>query len=319
MANEPRLRIVFFGTPAFAVPTLEGLLRSRHPVVGVVTQPDRPRGRGHIVQHSPIKAVALTHPLPVWQPDTLKDDAFLSLVRSAAPDLGVVAAYGKLLPDVLLAIPRLGLINVHASLLPRYRGASPIQRAVLAGDTETGVTIMRVVSALDAGASLAQRRHPIGPDDTSGDVEQALAAIGGALLCETVDRLATGAVREAPQDDAQATYARRMRKDEGLIDWSLPAPAVHNHVRAMQPWPGAFSFLHGERLMIRRTRPAAPIDAAPGTIVEADRDVLRIAVGGRSSLRVLELQPEGRRVMTTRDFLAGRRLEVGARFNGRRP
>jgi methionyl-tRNA formyltransferase len=319
MENEPRLRILFFGTPTFAVPTLEGLLRSRHPVVAVVTQPDRPRGRGQVVQHSPIKAVALAHNVPVWQPDRLKDHAFLSLVRSAEPDLGVVAAYGKLLPDVLLGLPRLGLINVHASLLPRYRGASPIQRAVLAGDTETGVTIMRVVSALDAGASLAQRRHPIGPDDTSGHVEQALATVGGSLLCETVDRLAAGAVRETPQDEAQATYAPRLRKEEGLVDWSRPAPDVHNHVRAMQPWPGAFSFLHGQRLMIRQTQPATPIDAAPGTIVEADRDVLRVATGDGSSLRVLEVQPEGRRAMTTRDFLAGRRLEVGARFNGRHP
>lgn len=319
MANEPRLRIVFFGTPTFAVPTLEGLLRSRHPVVGVVTQPDRPRGRGQVVRSSPIKALALVHDVPVWQPDKLKDDAFLALARSVEPDLGVVAAYGKLLPDVLLTIPRLGLINVHASLLPRYRGASPIQRAVLAGDAETGVTIMRVVSALDAGASLAQRRHPIGPEDTSGDVEQALATLGASLLCETVDRLAAGAVEEAAQDDTQATYAPRLRKDEGLIDWSRPALAVHNHVRAMQPWPGAFSFLHGQRLMMRRTRPAAPTDAAPGTIVEADRDVLRVATGDNSSLHLLEVQPEGRRAMAARDFLAGRRLEVGARFNGRRP
>ncbi|MGH9159598.1 MAG: methionyl-tRNA formyltransferase [Vicinamibacteraceae bacterium] len=317
MANEAKLRIVFFGTPRFAVPTLEGLLQAPHQVVGVVTQPDRPRGRGHIVQHSPIKTLALAHHLPIWQPDTLKDEGFLTLVRSAEPDLGVVAAYGKLLPDVLLAIPRLGLINVHASLLPRYRGASPIQRAVLAGDAETGVTIMRVVSALDAGPSLAQQRQPIGPDDTSGDVEHALATIGASLLRETVDRLAAGAVRETPQDEAQATYAPRLRKEEGLIDWSRPAQAVHNHVRAMQPWPGAFSFVQGQRLMVKRTQRAAPIDAAAGTIVEADRDVLRVAAGGGTSLRVLEVQAEGRRAMTARDFLAGRRLEVGVRFDGR--
>ncbi|MPY87215.1 MAG: methionyl-tRNA formyltransferase [Luteitalea sp.] len=310
------MRVIFFGTPTFAVPTLEGLWQSRHAVVGVVTQPDRPRGRGQHVQPSAVKAAALAHDLAVWQPGTLKDEAFLAMIRSAAPDLGVVAAYGKLLPDVLLAIPRLGLINVHASLLPRYRGASPIQRAVLAGDAETGVSIMRVVAALDAGAVLAQRRHPIGPDDTSGDVERALATLGASLLCEMVDRLAAGPVQEVPQQDAHATYAPRLRKEEGLVDWSHAASTLHNHVRAMQPWPGASTFLDGERLVIRRTRVDLPTTAPPGTIIEADHDVLRVATGDNSSLRVLELQPSGRRAMTVRDFLAGRRLAAGARFTG---
>src|SRR6478609_9476156 len=217
------LRVVYFGTPGFAVPSLEHLLKSRHEVVGVVTQPDRPRGRGQQVSDGPVKALAKSAGLPVSQPERLARDHFESTLVGLAADIGVVAAYGKILPDWLLATPRLGLINVHASLLPRYRGASPIHRAVIAGDAETGVTIMRVVKALDAGAMLATIRVPIGIDDTTTIVESLLGIRGAELLVQTLDAIAAGTATETPQDESLVTYAPKLTKAEGAIDWSMPA------------------------------------------------------------------------------------------------
>jgi methionyl-tRNA formyltransferase len=217
----------------------------------------------------------------------------------------------------LLAIPRLGMINVHASVLPRYRGAAPIQRAVLAGDAETGVTIMRVETELDAGPTFAVATVPILPDATSGDVERTLAHLGAQLLLPVVDDLAEGRAVETPQDHSRATLAPKITKDEGTIDWTLPAEAVHNRVRGLQPWPLASTRLAGERLVLRRTAPAAdltPEDLTPGTLLRARGDELVVACGGRTALRVFEIQPEGRRTMTAREFLAGRGAIEGARF-----
>jgi methionyl-tRNA formyltransferase len=314
------LRVVFFGTPEFAVPTLEALIASRHEVVGAITQPDRPRGRGQQLAEPPVKARARAADIPVWQPDRLKDDTWLAAIRGLRADVGVVAAYGKILPQVLLDIPPRGLLNVHASLLPRHRGASPIHRAVMEGDSETGITIMRVVLALDAGPMLARRARAIGPDETSEDVERDLAQIGAALLVETLDALETGTVVETPQDDARATFAPRLTKEEGLIDWSLPASALHDRVRGLRPWPQAFTFLDGRRIVVHRGRAAGvgPVAAetAPGTVVEAHADRLVVAAGAGTAFEILVLQPEGRRPMPTRDFLAGRRVEPGSRFGG---
>ncbi|MDQ3349089.1 MAG: methionyl-tRNA formyltransferase, partial [Acidobacteriota bacterium] len=214
---------MYFGTPAFAVPTLAALLNSRHSVVALVSQPDRPRGRGHRMAATPTKELAVLCGVPVFQPLKLRDEAFLSSMAELRADLGVVAAYGRILPDALLAMPRLGMINVHASLLPAYRGAAPVHRAVIAGETVTGVTIMRVVRELDAGPMLARVTVPIDPDATSPEVEGDLAQRGAALLLEVVERLAGGAATETPQDEAQATYAPKVLKSEGAIDWSLPA------------------------------------------------------------------------------------------------
>jgi methionyl-tRNA formyltransferase len=317
------LRVVFFGTPAFAVPTLEALLRSRHQVVGVVTQPDRPRGRGQKTSASPVKAVALSAGLPVLQPERLKDPAFLDRFSALDADLGVVAAYGKILTDAVLAIPPRGLINVHASLLPRYRGAAPVHRAIIAGERETGVTIMRVVKALDAGAMIATVRRPIGPDDTSEEVEKDLGRLGATLLVETTDALASGTAIETPQNDAAATYAHRLTKDDGAIDWSRPADDVHNLVRGLHPWPHAYTFHHDSRLILHRSTVVAASDAAdadaPGTIAEAHGDRLVVAAGvGR--LQVTQIQAEGKRPMNVRDFLAGHRLAPGERLtSGSRP
>jgi methionyl-tRNA formyltransferase len=309
------VRIVFFGTPAFAVPTLRALLASRHEVVAVVSQPDRPRGRGHKLQPTPTRVAAEEAGTSVLQPERIRDEAFLRALADLAPDLGVVAAYGKILPERLLGLPRLGMINVHASLLPAYRGAAPVHRAVMNGETETGVTIMRVVRELDAGPMMAMTRRPIGPDETSVEVERALADLGAPLLLEVVDALERGTAREIPQDDSQATYAAKIERSEGAVDWTLPARRVHDRVRGLQPWPLVSTLLDGRRYLLHRTVvTGAHDDRAPGTIVEASGDRFEAVCGDGGVLRILTIQPEGRRMMTAREFLTGYRIEPGARF-----
>ena len=316
--NSSSWRVVFFGTPAFALPTLDALLASEHPVVGVVTQPDRPRGRGHKTTYSPVKARALESGVPVLQPDKLKDTTFLETLRAFDADIGVVAAYGKILTDAVLGTPRHGLINVHASLLPRHRGAAPVHRAVIAGDIETGVTIMRVVKALDAGPMLATVRRPIGHQETSEDIERDLARLGAALLVDTLDRLVSGRVTEIPQDDSAATYAPRLTREDGIVDWSQPATAIHNLIRGLHPWPHAYTHVTGRRLiLLRASDEAGDTHPLPGTVVAAHGDDLVIAAGD-GMLRVHQLQLEGKRPMTVRELLAGHPIPVGVRFGASR-
>jgi methionyl-tRNA formyltransferase len=308
------LRVVFFGTPDFAVPTLEALLRSPYVVAGVVTQPDRPRGRGHKILDSPVKTIAAAAGVPILQPPRLKDAAFLEDLIALQADLGVVAAYGKILTDQVLTTPRCGFVNVHASLLPRYRGAAPVHRAVIAGDRETGVTIMRVVQALDAGPMLADAHRPIGADETSDEVERDLARLGAGLLVSTLDDVATGRVQARPQDDSQATYAHKLQKDEGRIDWTWPAERLHNLIRGLHPWPHAFSFLGSRRFIVLRSHWSEESSPdAPGTIVRAAGDRLSVATGS-GILEITEIQSEGKRPMTSREFLAGHSLSRGQRF-----
>lgn len=310
------LRIVFFGTPEFAVPTLRALLQSHHAVAGVVTQPDRARGRGQKVTHAPVKTLALERRLPVFQPEKLRDPSVAGTIREWAPDLGVVAAYGRLIPDDLLALPRLGMINVHGSLLPRWRGAAPVHRAVMAGEHETGVTIMRVVRELDSGAMFAKVTRPIGPDATSVDVERDLAEAGAQLLVEVVDRMAQGTAVEEPQDPALATYAAKITREDGLIDWTRTASAIHNQVRGLHPWPHAYTRLDSQRVILLKTSlvPDATA-AAPGTVVDTARGALRVATGD-GVIAIDGLQAEGRRPMTAREFLAGRPVAAGTRLGG---
>ena len=312
--------IVFFGTPQFAVPTLEALIDSRHRVALVVTQPDRRRGRGQKVTDAPVKAAALKRDIPVYQPERLRDPAVADLLRQHGPDVGVVAAYGKLIPADLLRLPRRGMLNVHASLLPKYRGAAPIHRAIINGELETGVTIMQMVEALDAGDMLAKATLPVGADDTSDEVERALAHSGARLLLETLDRLEAGAVQPEAQDESASSYAPRLTKEEGVIDWTLSAQQIHNRVRGLYPWPHAYSFLDGARLVILKTRLDggdirlnADTTTVPGTILTTARDAIEV-VTGSGRILITELQPEGRRAMTVRDFLAGRPLQPGAKF-----
>jgi methionyl-tRNA formyltransferase len=314
--------VAFFGTPQFAVPTLQRLLDSRHRVSGVVTQPDRPRGRGQKVTDAPVKALAVQHGVPVIQPDRLRDPAVADTLRSWQPDIGVVVAYGRLIPERLLEIPRLGMINVHASLLPHYRGAAPIHRAVIAGDTETGVTIMRVAQVLDSGAMFARVTRPIAPDETSDVVERDLSELGATLLLDVLEAIDAGTAVEEPQDHTRATLAPKITRADGLIDWGRSAVSIHNQVRGLYPWPHAFTFVDGSRLIILRTRVEGDAttpdrtetrDDVPGTVVDVSHDAIRVATGdGR--LSVTEVQPEGKRPMAVRDYLAGRPLAVGARF-----
>jgi methionyl-tRNA formyltransferase len=307
--------IVFFGTPQFAVPSLERLIASRHQVPGVVTQPDRPRGRGQKVVDAPVKAAAARHGIPVFQPTRLRDPEVMETIAGWQPDLGVVVAYGKLIPDQLLQLPRFGMINVHASLLPKYRGASPVHRAIIDGESETGVTIMQVVKALDAGDMLARASRPIRPDETSDALERDLADLGAGLLLDVVDRLEHGTVTPEPQDHSLASYAPRLTKDEGLIDWTLPASAIHNRVRGLYPWPHAYSYLDGARVIILATH-VVPHGGhgEPGEVLEVSRDAIHVATGGGGSLAIDELQAEGRRPVRTREFLAGRPVRAGSRF-----
>jgi len=309
------VRIVFFGTPAFAVPTLDALLASRHRVVGVVTQPNRPRGRGHHTSDAPVKARADAAHVPVLQPERLKDPGFMKSLAEFRADLGVVAAYGKILSDDVLAQSPLGLLNVHASLLPKYRGAAPVHRAVMAGDRETGVTIMRVVKALDAGPMLAAVGRPIGSDETSEVVERDLARIGAKLLVSTVDALVDGTAVETPQDESLATYARRLTKQDGVVDWNQSAERIHDLIRGVQPWPLAFSFLHGRRIILRRSNVVRQLQTdAPGAVIEAAGDQLVIGTGA-GAIAIVEIQVEGKRPMIPREFLAGHRVLPGDRFS----
>jgi methionyl-tRNA formyltransferase len=310
------MRVVFFGTPAFAVPTLQRLIDSRHPVAGVVTQPDRPRGRGQQVSEGPVKTMAAAAGLPILQPEKLARELFESHLTALNADIGVVAAYGKILPDWLLAaIPR-GLINVHASLLPHYRGASPVHRAVINGDHETGVTIMRVVKALDAGPILASVTVPIGRDDTTTTVESALAIKGADLLVQTLDAIEGGTAVETPQDDSQATYAPKLTKTDSIVDWSHSAPRIHNQIRGLWPWPHASTHLGNTRYILHRSRlSSVDHEDEPGTIVRASViDGLHVACGTSTAIELLEVQLEGKRVMTARDAMAAKVLAAGKRF-----
>jgi methionyl-tRNA formyltransferase len=310
------MRVVFFGTPQFAVPSLEQLIQSAHDVVGVVTQPDRPRGRGHKVTDAPIKMTAVQHGLPVFQPARLRAPEVKETLTGWAPELGVVAAYGKILPESVLTLPRFGMINVHASLLPRYRGAAPVQRAVIDGMPETGVTIMRMVLDLDAGGMFAKVTRPIGSDETSDIVERDLAQLGASLLLDVIDDLAAGRAVEEPQDDSLATYASKITKEDGLIDWTLAAAEIHNRVRGLYPWPHAFSYVNGERLIVMRSHVAPePTSAYPGTIVDVSSGAINVATGHGGRLAIDEVQPEGRRAMKVRDYLAGHPIQPGTRFS----
>ena len=311
------MNIVFFGTPRFAVPTLQHLLDSTYRVVGVVTQPDRPRGRGQRVTDAPVKALTLERGIPILQPDRLRPPEVAEVLGSWQPDLGVVAAYGRIIPEHLLTIPRFGMINVHASLLPKYRGAAPVHRAIINGDRETGITIMRVVKELDAGAMFAKATRPIGPDETSDVVEHDLAEMGARLLVTVVDQIAGGSAREEQQDPSQATYADKLMREDGLIDWSRSSAVIHNQVRGLYPWPHAYTFLRGQRFIVWRTqlgdlsRPRRPGSA--GTILAIERDAITV-VTGDGEIAITQLQPEGRRPLAVHEFVTGRPIKAGERF-----
>jgi methionyl-tRNA formyltransferase len=308
-----RFRVVFFGTPEFAVPSLQALLDGPDAVVGVVCQPDKPSGRGQQLHAPPIKRLAERHGVAVAQPAKVKTDALPALLRGWQPDLGVVAAYGRILPRAVLDAPRLGCINVHASLLPKYRGAAPIQWALLNGETITGVTIMSMNERMDEGDILMQCATPIEPGETYGALQQRLAELGAVLLKETIAALHAGTLHPTPQDHAAATYAPMIRKSDGAIDWTAPAPAIACKVRAFNPWPSAFTTHGGRLLKIHRARALAPAGAAaPGTVL-ALGDLIQVA-SGAGVLGIEELQLEGKRSLAAAEFARGGGLALGDRL-----
>lgn len=318
--SKPRYSVIFMGTPGLAARILKRLLDDAEAparVVAVVTRPDQPRGRGLKLHPSEVAEVAAGYGLPVLKPSRIRTPEFLDQLKSYQPDLLVVAAYGRILPAPVLAAPALMPINVHASLLPRHRGAAPIQGALLAGDQVTGVTIMRMVERMDAGPILLQREIPIATDETQATLMQRLAELGAQALLEALDALARGALHETPQDEGPATYTAMVKKEDAHIDWNLAAERIERMVRAYDPWPVAFTQCRGEELRIYRAslvENSSGTPALPGTIVELKGPPLVQCGSGR--LRLLEVQAAGRKRMKGDDYARGRRLAIGDRLGG---
>jgi methionyl-tRNA formyltransferase len=305
------------GTPDFAAASLEALLRSDNSVVGIVTQPDRPKGRGQILTPSPVKLLAQREQIPLLQPLKIKDTEFHHALAGWKPDLIAVAAFGRILPSAILSLPPLGCINVHASLLPKYRGAGPIQWAIINGETETGITTMLMDEGMDTGAMLLQKAIPITPDDTTGTLSPRLAELGGRLLVETIAQLKAGILTPRPQDTSQATLAPLLKKEGGAIDWSLSATALANRVRGLSPWPGAYTTLAGgDRWTIWRALALpGPVTKPPGIVVAITTEAIHVATG-KGILAVTELQPANSRRMAVSQYLAGHPIAVGLQLGG---
>jgi methionyl-tRNA formyltransferase len=310
---EPTLKLVFAGTPEFALPSLEALHTTGHEIAAVYTQPDRPAGRGRKLHWSPIKSYALAHDLPLHQPASLKPAAETEALRALAPELMVVVAYGLLLPQSILDAPRRGCVNVHASLLPRWRGAAPIQRAIEAGDRETGVTIMQMAAGLDTGDILCAAATPIGARETAAGLHDRLAVLGARTLIDCLAKLAAGTLRPQRQDAGLATYAAKLGKDEAWIDWTLPAGQLDRRVRAFNPWPVAATRWRGETLRIWEAEPRAGGGAEPGAVVAAGADGIAVATGD-GILVLTRLQLAGGRPLAAGEFVNGHALGAGERL-----
>lgn len=305
-------RIVFMGTPEFAVPSLEALLDAGCVVVATVTRPDRPSGRGRRIAHSPIKDFSIGRGLRVLQPENIRSEGFLRDMEGLNPDLIVVVAFGKILPLELIKIPRLGCVNVHGSLLPHYRGAAPINWAIINGDNETGVTTMLMDEGMDTGPVLLTERVAIGDDDSSEDLSRVLSLAGATLLVRTVALLAGPGMELATQDEREATYAPLLTKQDGRIDWSTSAEEVRNRVRGTQPWPGAYSYSDGRLIKIQSGRAEGSGGTArPGAVVGTSQESIRVQCGS-GVFEITRLQPENKRVMSATEFLKGHR--IGDRF-----
>jgi methionyl-tRNA formyltransferase len=305
------LRTVFMGTPDFALQTLQGLIDAGCKMVGVYTQPDRPKGRGKKLAPPPVKELAQTYDIPVYQPLKLRQPEAVAELEALAPDLIVVVAYGQILPKSVLEIPAQGCINVHASLLPKYRGAAPINKAIIDGETETGITTMYMDVGLDTGDMLVKKTLAIGPEETAGELHDRLASLGRETMEETLRQLCAGSLQREVQDDAQSTYASMMKKEDGRIDWSRSALEIHNHVRGLNPWPGAYTTINGELLKLAETSPETAEGDKPGSVIKADKDGVCVACGS-GSLRIHQLQLAGRKRLAAADFLRGCPLEPGA-------
>jgi methionyl-tRNA formyltransferase len=309
------MRVVFLGSGAFAIPCFEALLDAGHQVAALVTQPDREKGRGRELAPPPLKPVAERRGVPVLQPRRIREPEAHEALQALRPDIQVVVAYGQILPQAVIDIPPRRTVNVHSSLLPKYRGAAPIHWAIASCERVTGVTTMLIDAGLDTGPTLLARETAIEPTDTTASLEPRLARLGAEVLLDTLDGLAAGRITPAPQDHAQATHARVLEKEDGRLDWTLPASLLDCRIRGFFPWPGAFTALEGRMLKVLRAQ-ALPVAAAadPGTVIEVSSDGLLVAAGQGSALRLIEVQPESRRAMAAAAFAAGTRIQAGARL-----
>ncbi len=305
------MRVIFMGTPYFAVPSLQALLDRGDDICAVFTQPDKPKGRGHKLQPPPVKELALRHSLPVLQPDTLRDEAVQESIAELEPDAIIVVAYGKLLPSKVLSVPRLGCINVHGSLLPKYRGAAPIQWAVINGEKTAGVTTMFMAEGMDTGDMLLKSETEVGPEETSGELFDRLKLLGAKLLTETLDKLEQGELKAIPQDGTQATLAPLLKKEMSALDWSEPAQRIHDRIRGLNPWPCAAADLDGKRVKLLASQ-VIEGEGVPGTAYNLDGELA--AACGRGMLRITELQADTGKRMSGKDYLLGHPLKEGTRF-----
>ncbi len=303
------MRILFMGTPEFAEVSLKAIVEDGRNVVGVITQPDKPKGRGYEMAMPEVKVYALSQNIPVYQPETLKDGAISHILEDLCPDVIIVVAYGKILPEYILNYPKYGCINIHGSLLPAYRGAAPIQRAVMDGLWVSGVTSMYMEKGLDTGDMLIKRELAIGEKTTAGEFHDKLAILGGQVLLETLDALKEGTLTPEKQDDSLSSYASQLSKAEGEINWNETATAVYNKVRGLNPWPKAFSFINGKRFVVDFVY-KSPESGSPGEVLRADTDGLLVACG-EGSVLIKEFKPEGKKMMKVSDYLLGHKIEKG--------
>lgn len=314
------MKLIYLGTPNFAVPTLEKLIAAGHEIRAVITQPDRPVGRKQVLTPPPVKVLAEAHRLPVIQPEKLRTAearAFFEPLFGEV-DAAIVAAYGRILPGWMLAAPRLGCINIHSSLLPKYRGAAPINWAIASGETETGVTIMQMDEGMDTGAILRQGRLPIGPNETAEELTARLAVFGAGLLLESLPLIESGQLKPVAQNEVEATLAPILKREDGLIEWSMTARQIENRRRGFTPFPGCYTFLAGQRLEVVVAQPTDRQETRsvpPGTLIEVERESFTVACGGETGLKVTAVQPAGKRTMAVRDFLNGAKLKAGDRFD----
>ena len=308
------MRILFMGTPEFAEVSLKALVEDNRNVVGVITQPDKPKGRGYEMAMPEVKVYALEKNIPVYQPETLKDGEILPLLEEYQPDVIIVVAYGKILPEYILNFPKYGCINIHGSLLPKYRGAAPIQRAVVDGEKVSGVTSMYMEKGLDTGDMLIKRELPIGEETTAGEYHDALAILGGEVLLETLDSLKGGTLSPEKQDDSLSTYASQLSKAEGEINWNNTSEQIYNKVRGLNPWPKAFSFVGGKRFVVDFVYKTQG-SGNPGEVLSADENGITVACG-EGAVIIKELKIEGKKKMTAADYLRGHKIEKGTILGG---
>ena len=306
------MRLVFMGTPRFAVEPLQALVEAGHEIAGVVTRIDKPSGRGRVMTSPPVKRAAEQMGLTVYQPGRVRDPEFIDILQQIKPAVIVVAAYGQILPKEILSLPRHGCINIHASLLPFYRGAAPINWAIIRGETETGITIMQMDEGMDTGAILMQEGMPIGPDDSAGTLTEKLSVQGARLIAMTLLSVEKKKLKPMPQDDGKATLAPPLKKEDGLVDWNLSAAEIRNRIRGLTPWPGAYTFLDGTMMKILDAECVAG-DGESGMIYQIEPTSLDIGTG-HGLLRIRELQPSGKKAMRTADFLHGHRGIAGKRL-----